>query len=174
MCPTQNSLLNDDDDELCYKQEKAVVLRVFIMFISRKTEVAIAFNYPIILLFKRWNLQEAAAVVTEPALLMRSCFFFSCIVLSEGDKLPASNKFSDTVRVGFIKPWEEYSNTLLERDLCVFGGSKLSVEIPFFKLNQLSFFVLLVHKNFKIHNLFLFHLFPFVVFLAVCVLLFSV
>jgi len=76
VCPTQNSLLNDDDDELCYKQEKAVVLRVFIMFISRKTEVAIAFNYPIILLFKRWNLQEAAAVVTEPALLMRSCFFF--------------------------------------------------------------------------------------------------
>lgn len=62
-------MIDGDDDELCYKQEKAVIQKqVFIMFISRKTEVAIAFNCPIILLFKRQNLQEAAAVVTETAL----------------------------------------------------------------------------------------------------------
>lgn len=100
--------------------------------------------------------------------------FFSCIILSNGDKLPASIKFSNTLRVGFIKPWDEYSSTLAERDLCVFDGSELSLEIPFLILNQLSFFVLSVQKNFKIRNLFLFGFSPFVVFSPVSILLFSV
>ena len=56
----------------------------------------------------------------------------------------------------------------------MFDGSELSIEIPFLKLNQLLFFVLSAHKNFKIHNLFLCGFSPFVVFPPVSVLLFSV
>lgn len=85
----------------------------------------------------------------------------------------ASVKFYSTVRAGFIKPWVEYSTTLTERHLCECCGSELSVEIPFLILNQLSFFVLPVHKNFKIHNLFLFGFSPFVVLPPVSMLLFS-
>lgn len=106
---------------------------------------------------------------------MYSCFFFfSCIILSNCNKMLASNKFSNTVGVGITKSWDEYSSILTEKDLCVFGSSELFVETPFLKLNQRSFFVLLVHKNFKILGLFLFCLSSFVVFLLVSVLFFVV